>query len=93
MRFTFLLDSCLLLAKSSEDGDAAAREADHCSQRGDQHYVRAEVEEVGEDGGDREDESQHIEPERRADWSAQVFAKAELQQESGESDGRYDHHG
>ncbi len=76
-----------------QDGDAADGEADHGSQRGDLHYGRAEVEDVGGDGGDREDESQHIEPERGADWSAQVFAKTQLQQQSGESDGRHDHQG
>jgi hypothetical protein len=84
------MDSELLLAEGPEDDGAADGEADHGSQRGDQHEVGAEVDDVGEHRGDRKDESQYIEPERGADV-AHVFAQTKLQQESGESDSRHDH--
>lgn len=69
---------------------AADGEADDGSEGGDQHEVGAEVEDVGEDCGDGEDESQGVDPERSADWGAEVFAETELQQESGEADGGND---
>jgi hypothetical protein len=59
-----------LLAEGVQHGGAADGEADHGSQRGDQQEVGAEVEDVGEDGSDREDESQYIEPERGANRRA-----------------------
>ena len=53
------------------------------------------MEDVGENRRDREHDSQGIEPEWRADvvpyLGALVLAKAQLQQECGESDGRHDH--
>lgn len=73
-----------------EDRGTADGEADYGSESGDQCEVGAEVEDVGCDGGDREDESNHVEPERGVYWSAEIFAEPELQQKSGESDGRYD---
>ncbi len=72
-----------------QHGGAADGEADYGSQRGDQQEVGAEVEDVGEDGSDREDESQYIEPERGANRRAQVFPETELKQESGKTDGSH----
>ena len=76
-----------------QHGDAADGEAENGSEGGDQHEVGGEVEDVGKYSGDREEESQHVEPERSADWGAQVFAETELQQEGGESDGGDDDQG
>ncbi len=81
------------LTQGVQDGGAADGEADHGSQRGDEQEVGAEVEEVGEDGGDREDQSHYIEPERGADRRGQVFAETQLQEQSGESDGSDDDKG
>lgn len=77
------------LAEGMQDGSSADREAADGSESGDHHQVGAGVEKVGEDGAEGEDESQHIEPERRADAGADVFAKTKFEQESGESDGRH----
>lgn len=50
------------------------------------------MENVGENGGDREDESGNIEPQWSADFRARcILAKPKLEQESGESDGGYNH--
>src|ERR1700726_1486253 len=83
-------DSPLLLAKGVQDGDAADREANHGSQRGDQQDGGAEVKDISEDGGDGKDEAEYIEPERGADRIALVLAETELQQERGKSDGSDD---
>jgi hypothetical protein len=76
-----------------EDGGAADGEADYGCEGGDQHDVRAEVEDIGKDGGNGEEESEYVEPERGVDRSAEILAETELQQESGESDGGYDDQG
>ena len=36
------------------------------------------MKDVGEDGGDGEDESQHVEPEGSADRSAQIFIRVSV---------------
>jgi len=51
------------------------------------------MEDVGEDRGDGEEESQYIQPQRRADRNTQVFAETELQQNSGQPDGSDDDQG
>lgn len=80
-----------------QDGGSADGEADDGSERGDQHEIGAEVREVGDHGGDGEDDSQNVQPERSADLGAcqgvRVIAQPELQQESGEPDGGYDDQG
>ena len=52
--------------------------------------LATEVQDVGDDGGDGEDESQYVEPERGADPGAALFAKTKLQEKRRESDGRDD---
>ncbi len=47
------------------------------------------MQDVGDDGGDGEDESQYVEPERGANPAAALRAKTKLQEKSGESDGRH----
>ena len=81
-------DSDSLLTEGTQHGGSADAEADYCSQRGEQQEVRAKMEKVGEDGGQGEDKSKHIEPERGAD--GQIFAETEFEQESGQSNGSDD---
>jgi hypothetical protein len=80
-----------------KDGGSADGEADNGSQRGHQHEIGAEVKDVGQHGGDREDESQYVEPQRGVDLGgslgAQVLAKAQLQQQRCESNGGNDDQG
>ena len=50
------------------------------------------MENVGENGADREDDSGNIKPQRGVDFSAPgVLAKPKLEQESGESNGGHNH--
>ena len=80
-----------------QDGGSADGEADDSSQCGHQHEIGTEVKQVGCYGGDGEDDSQYVQPQRSAYsgacLSVRVLAQAELQQESGESDRRYDNEG
>jgi hypothetical protein len=80
-----------------QDSGPADRKADNGSQRGYQHEIGAEVKDVGQNGGDGEDDSQYVEPQWGVDLGgslrAQVLAKTQLQQESCESDGRHDDQG
>ena len=46
---------------------------------------------IGEDGGDREEQSQDIEPEWRANRTMAVFAEPQFQKQGSEPDGGYDH--
>lgn len=70
-----------------QDHDTADGEAADGSERGHEHKVGAEMADVSEDRGNRADQSQYVEPEWRANLSAQVPAQTKLQQERGESDG------
>lgn len=73
-------NSHFLFAKGVQDGDAADSEANHGTQRCDQQDGGAEVKDISEDGGDGEDKSEYVEPERGADRIALVLAEPELQQ-------------
>ena len=53
---------------------AADGEAEDCAEGGDLHQIRVEMETVGENRADGEDQSQNIQPERRADGGSQVLA-------------------
>jgi hypothetical protein len=86
-------------AQGVENGGSADGEADDGSERGDQHEVRAEAKNVGEYGSDCEDQSQHVQPKRSADFGASfgaqisISAQTQLRQQSGESDGGHDDQG
>jgi len=81
-----------------QNSRAADGKTENGSQRGNQQEVGAEVKDVGEDGGDGENESQHVKPEGSAYRSAQIFirvsvffsAQAQLQQESRQPNGSDD---
>lgn len=51
------------------------------------------MQDVGDDGGEGEDESQYVEPERGANPAAALRAKTKLQEKSRESDGRDNNQG
>jgi hypothetical protein len=74
-----------------QDRRSADGEAHDSPERSHQHHVRTQMEDVGADRTNGEEQSHHIQPQRSANWSAQVFAKAKLQQKRGESDGRHHH--
>ena len=67
------------LAECVKHDDAADAETNHGSQSSDLQEVGAQAEPVGEDGRDREDEPQYVEPQWRSYGSAKVFAQTELQ--------------
>jgi hypothetical protein len=69
---------------------AADAEADDRSQGGNQHQSSVEMNTIGEDGDDREDQSQNIQPEGRANRTVAVFAEPQFQQQGSKSDCRYD---
>ena len=80
-------DSDFLLAKRVQHSRATDGKTENGSQRGNQQEVGAEMKDVGEEGGDGEDESEHIEPKWSANPTTQlsffVSAQAQLQQKGG----------
>jgi len=71
-----------------ENSGAADGKAENRSQCRDEHDIGAEVHDVGDDGSEGEDETQHVEPEWGANPGAAFFAKAKLQEKRRKSDGR-----
>jgi len=60
------MEAALLLAQSVQDDDAADGEADDGGEGAGRHETAVEMKRVSEDRGDREEQSQNIEPE----WGA-----------------------
>ena len=81
------------LPQCAQHRGAADGKAENRSQRRYQREVGAEVENVGQERGDREDQPQCVEPKRGPDAIAHILAKAQLQEQSGETDSRHHYHG
>lgn len=72
-----------------DDLDSADGEADDRAQGCNEHEARVHVQHIGEHGSNSKQQTEHIEPERRANLGREIFAQAELQQERGQTDSRH----
>jgi len=78
--------SVFLPAQSVQHRCSADSKAEHCSQRRDQQQIGAEMQNVGEDGGDRKEKSKTLsQSERELVWAN--LCADELKQQSGQTDG------
>jgi hypothetical protein len=68
--------------------DAADAEAKDGAESGDLHANGAELKAVGEDGGEGEGKSEHVQPHGGMNRRAEVVAQTELQQQGSQSDCR-----
>src|SRR5579863_197060 len=69
-----------LFAEGVEDHDPAGGEAEDGAEGGNQQTAGVEMDHIAEDGGKSENQAEDIEPQRRANGSAQVVAQAQLEQ-------------
>jgi hypothetical protein len=70
--------------------NSADGEAHNSAQSGNRQKRSAQTQYVSKDSGNSEDQSQHIQPHGRLNADARSATQAELQQECGKSDSRYD---
>ena len=68
------------------DGPADS-ETNDCPKCGDDHQVRAQLQVIGKNGREGEQQSKHIKPQRGVDGRTQIFAQTELHEQCGEPDG------
>jgi len=83
-----------LFAEGMKNDSAADGEDTDGGEGEDLGYFRTQVQQIGEEGTERAEDAERVEPEGRVDrMNLIAIAQAELQQDGGESDGGDDHDG
>ena len=72
-------------AQGAQNAYSTDSKADDRCERCDQHQIGAEMDKVGGDCADGEDQSQHVKPQRRMNARVYVFAEPELKEQGGEA--------